>query len=566
MASLSKSKHLFGFTSPRTLEKIIPELRLLDEKFKGKKWNTQTQIEFFDTLFLSNFYEGEKRPTNPALAARDRITRAPKALGFIQLTPEINLTKAGKQLISEKRLDEIFTKQLLKFQLPSPYHTQSNTIEFNVKPYLELLRLIKELGSISKLEIALFFLQLTNFNKFDFIKNKILSFRERRNRERRKEKRTSWRTFVSGEFVAEIKEIFHHEIVNNQFYTRESEHSTFEKFIKTKESNMRDYADAFFRYIRATELVTIDSKTMRIKISPSRKDDVNFILENIDRHPMHFDSVKSFQNYLFDPDTLKLFSDNRDRLIDKIKSLSAEQVVLESKTIDELKDDLVVLETEQKNKFVSDNIIKLKENKLDDLNDIYLMFNKIINKEVPDAPLFLEWNVWRAFAALNHTKEIAGNFIFDLDGMPLNTAPGNKPDIEINYGDFSCIIEVTMSRGETQFNMEGSSVPRHYGDLVNKLQHNKAYCFFIAPKISEATKAFFFNLNKVHTKRYGGKTKIIPMDLYSFIEFFRVGIVQQFSQVAILENWLEQQWLYNQEAEDEDIWFRRIQDGIQNWI
>lgn len=90
--------------------------------------------------------------------------------------------------------------------------------------------------------------------------------------------------------------------------------------------------------------------------------------------------------------------------------------------------------------------------------------------------------------------------------------------------------------------------------------------FFIAPKISEATKAFFFNLNKVHTKRYGGKTKIIPMDLYSFIEFFRVGIVQQFSQVAILENWLEQQWLYNQEAEDEDIWFRRIQDGIQNWI
>ena len=516
MASLSKSKHLFGFTSPRTLEKIIPELRLLDEKFKGKKWNTQTQIEFFDTLFSSNFYEGEKRPTNPALAARDRITRAPKALGFIQLTPEINLTKAGKQLISEKRLDEIFTKQLLKFQLPSPYHTQSNTIEFNVKPYLELLRLIKELGSISKLEIALFFLQLTNFN--------------------------------------------------NQFYTRESEHSTFEKFIKTKESNMRDYADAFFRYIRATELVTIDSKTMRIKISPSRKDDVNFILENIDRHPMHFDSVKSFQNYLFDPDTLKLFSDNRDRLIDKIKSLSAEQVVLESKTIDELKDDLVALETEQKNKFVSDNIIKLKENKLDDLNDIYLMFNKIINKEVPDAPLFLEWNVWRAFAALNHTKEIAGNFIFDLDGMPLNTAPGNKPDIEINYGDFSCIIEVTMSRGETQFNMEGSSVPRHYGDLVNKLQHNKAYCFFIAPKISEATKAFFFNLNKVHTKRYGGKTKIIPMDLYSFIEFFRVGIVQQFSQVAILENWLEQQWLYNQEAEDEDIWFRRIQDGIQNWI
>ncbi|WP_373798212.1 AlwI family type II restriction endonuclease [Glaesserella sp.] len=561
MASLSKSKHLFGFTSPRTLEKIIPELGLLSKKFSGKKWNTQTQIEFFDALFSSDFYEGEKKPSDPALAARDRITRAPKALGFIQLEPSIHLTKAGEQLISGKRLDEVFTKQLLKFQLPSPYHTQSNIIEFNVKPYLELLRLIDELGSISKLEIALFFLQLTNFNKFDIVKNKIISFRERR-----KTKEISWRSFVSETFSMEIKEVFHHEIINNQFYTRESSDSTFEKFIKTKESNMRDYADAFFRYIRATELVTIDSKTMRIKISPSKINDVKFILENIDRNSIHFDSVELFQNYLFDPDSLYLLSDNKQQLINKIKNLSVEQTNLEDKDTNELKEMLSLLQIEQKNHLVKDNIIKLKKHESNDLIDIYQMFDKITDKEVPDAPLFLEWNVWRAFAALNHTKEIHGNFIFDLDGMPLNTAPGNKPDIEINYGDFSCIVEVTMSRGETQFNMEGSSVARHYGDLVEKLQHNKAYCFFIAPKISESTKAFFFNLNRMNTKRYGGKTKIIPMNLNDFIKFIQVGIMKNFSKVSILENWLNQQWLYNQEAEDEDIWFKHLQASILQWI
>lgn len=100
---------------------------------------------------------GTTYPKDPALAARDRITRAPKALGFVQLKPFIQLTNAGNQLVDQKRLPELFTKQLLKFQLPSPYHTQSPTVNFNVRPYLELLRLINELGSISKTEIALFF-------------------------------------------------------------------------------------------------------------------------------------------------------------------------------------------------------------------------------------------------------------------------------------------------------------------------------------------------------------------------------------------------------------------------
>ena len=56
--------------------------------------------------------------------------------------------------MSGTRIDEAFTRQLLKFQLPSPYHTQSSKIEFKVKPYLELLRLINDVGSLSKTEIA----------------------------------------------------------------------------------------------------------------------------------------------------------------------------------------------------------------------------------------------------------------------------------------------------------------------------------------------------------------------------------------------------------------------------
>ncbi|MCR9099982.1 MAG: AlwI family type II restriction endonuclease [bacterium] len=180
MANLSKSKALFGFTSPRTIEKIIPEIRILTDHFKGEKWsgNQDLQERFFQTLYDSEHYEGETFPSDPALAARDRITRAPKALGFVDLTPKINLTKAGELLLSEKRLDETFTRQLLKFQLPSPYHTQSRKVEFGVKPYLELIRLINDLGSLSKTEIALFFSQLIHFSKYDIIVKKIKDFRK----------------------------------------------------------------------------------------------------------------------------------------------------------------------------------------------------------------------------------------------------------------------------------------------------------------------------------------------------------------------------------------------------
>ena len=40
MANLTKTKTLFAFTSPRTIEKIIPEIRLLAENYSGQKWTT----------------------------------------------------------------------------------------------------------------------------------------------------------------------------------------------------------------------------------------------------------------------------------------------------------------------------------------------------------------------------------------------------------------------------------------------------------------------------------------------------------------------------------------------
>ena len=555
MANLNKTKKLFAFTSPRTIEKIIPEIELLINNLSGNKWS-KVQVKYYDLLFASDFYKSEKYQKDPAFAARDRINRSPKVFGFVDLDPEVKLTEAGKLLLSKKRLDETFTRQLLKFQLPSPYHTQSKTVDFSVKPYLELLRLIKELGSLSKTEVALFFSQLTNFNKFDTIISKIKDFQVNS-----KKFKGSRKMYVSACFEKEILEIFHQEVQDKKLKTRESSEKSLQKFISTKRSNMKDYADAFVRYIRATELVTFQKRTFRLIISPQKIEEVDYLLETVNRIPTTYKDIIEFKKYLFNPFSIKLLSDNKDLLINKIKQLGLLDID-SSLSIEQLKDKLADLSTSIKTKNIEERKRELKDYK--ELPDILKVFEQIKKKEVPDAPLFLEWNVWRALVMLNYAKRVDGNFIMDIDGMPLNYAPGKKPDIESEYADFGIITEVTMSVGDTQYKMENESVPRHFGK-AKELLDKEMYCIFIAPKISEGTLAHYFNLNKMNTKLYGGKTKIIPLSIEQFITFLKTGIENNFNNSDQLKNWLEQQWENNQIMEDEDIWSAAINKHISTW-
>ncbi len=179
MASLNNNRMLFFTTSPRTPFKMIPEIDLLGKNFSGKKWNKDSQTAFIELLSNEGFFNGKGSKNNLDFSARDRINRAPKALGFVNLNPTIELTEVGDLFVKSKRKEEILLRQLLKFQFPSPYHTvptQGNT-EFWIKPYLEILRLIYQFGTLSFDEIMLFGLQMTSYKKYDDIVKKIEQFR-----------------------------------------------------------------------------------------------------------------------------------------------------------------------------------------------------------------------------------------------------------------------------------------------------------------------------------------------------------------------------------------------------
>lgn len=556
MANLSKTRAVFAFTSPRTIEKIIPEIKVLIDSFNGSLWDTDTQIAFFHKLFESEFYDGNVMPENLSFAARDRITRAPKALGFVDLKPKIVLTPVGKNLLSGKRENEVIAKQLFKFQLPSPYHKIAEDRDFNVKPYLELLRLVKELGNISKMEIAIFFVQVTNYKKFDSIVEAIKKFRVETSNHKGNRK-----AFIEQVFISELSKIYAEDIEKNDLKTRESGDASFVKFINTKKSNHTDYADAFIRYLRATQYISFDKKTFRMIIAPSRVEEVDYILMSVNREAKAYKTEANYKKHLFDTESLLLLTDDRNYLEKRLKKLSVKFQPFAD--IENLKDLLEASENKIISDVILDTQVRLKNYK--EFDDIVDVFEKIKKKEVPDPPLYLEWNIWRAMVMVNHAKQVKGNFRFDLDGIPLCTAGGNMPDIEIEYEGFKMIVEVTMSSGNKQYEMEGEPVARHFGKL-QKDSDDPVYCLFIAPKISEGALAHFFNLNRFVTRAYGGKTRIVPMNLNQFILFMTIAKNKNFNDPKFLKSYLDSLVLKNQSSEDENFWSEHIEKSISTWF
>ena len=345
-----KSKTLFFTTSPRSPLKMIPEIEVLHNNFEGKVWNTDTQVAFIKKLAEGSDFEGQGSEKNMALSARDRITRAPKALGFVDLRPVIKLTEPGEKLINGKRTEEVLLRQLLKFQLPSPYHKEPEDFNglFGVKPYLEIFRLIYELGTVSFDELMIFGMQLTHYNKFEQVVSEIKQFRRMKTYAE-----ASYKIFRGTYLRNEVEKIYQENIHEGNTKTRESRDKSLDKFVKTKASNMRDYADACFRYLRATGMVEISQRGHSLSIMPEKKAEVEYFLNTVDRKPVYIDDEEKYKEYLFDTTIPALYSDDRDRLLKQVVGVTGTTKDLSAKTTEELKDILEDAIVTKKTKIVS---------------------------------------------------------------------------------------------------------------------------------------------------------------------------------------------------------------------
>lgn len=506
MATIN-SKQLFTFTSPRTPDKMIPEIALLAANFSGQKWDSDTQQAFTLMLREADFYEGSGRK-DPAFSARDRINRAPKALGFVRLEPTVSLTEAGKRYVTSRLRNEVILRQLLKFQFPSPFHKKrKGAADFNVRPYLEILRLVRSLGSLSFEELMIFGLQLTNWHLFDHLVKKILSFREEKAHSTENHKK-----FVRERHLAELAIIYADEIKSGKIKTRESKEISPEKFLNTKASNARDYADAFVRYLRATGMVSVSAIGRTLTINPDRIKEIDFILDTIGRDAIFVDDIARYQAYMADASLPRLLTDNHAELAARIRAEFPETDIDGIDGIGALKEKLASLLEARRDNIVNSQIERIKSQELYD--NIQAVFDRIGKNDVYDAPLMLEWNTWRAMTMIDGGN-IRPNLKFDDYGNPLSTALGNRPDIICDYGSFMLNVEVTMQRGFRQFESENESVLRHLGQ-TKRDTHKTSYALFVAPRINKSSIAHFFGFYRIPIEFYGGQCTVVPLPLSHF--------------------------------------------------
>lgn len=511
-----------------------------------------------EILREEQFFNG-KGENDPALSARDRINRAPKSLGFVTLSPVISLTPAGHALLASKRKEEVFLRQMLKFQVPSPYHKPTGkAASFWVKPYLEMLRLVRRMGTLRFDELQIFGMQLTDWRNFDDIVRKIENFRIAKAKHG-----GSYKTFRKEVFHGELNRIFRDKIANGETQTRESRDASVEKFLRTQANNMRDYADACFRYLRSTGIVNVSHAGRSLSIVPERIEDADYILNTVDRNPCFVEDERHYVAYLGDSALPRLLTDDNSKLAERLRTEFQQVEFDPDADAGVLKELLAVLVEKRKKEALRNQVRAIKNYELYD--DIQNTFAQIEKDELYDASLMLEWNTWRAMTMLDG-GEIKANLIFDDFGKPLSTAQGNMADIVCDYGDFLLAVEVTMAGGQKQYEMESEPVSRHLGKL-KKASGKPCYCLFVAPSINEACVAHFYALHNMNISYYGGKSVIVPLPLRIFRKMledsYNVGYKPNPAKV---KRFFEYSESFARTCKDENSWYGQIEEKALHWL
>lgn len=160
------------------------------------------------------------------------------------------------------------------------------------------------------------------------------------------------------------------------------------------------------------------------------------------------------------------------------------------------------------------------------LAEALAFYRAILAREVIDPPTFLEWNTWRVFLALGGARDVVPHLALDDDLQPLNTAPGNQPDLEVDYEAFRLVVEVTLRTGADQRQAEARPVTRHILEAQRRVNDQygagvrPVFGLFIAPKLHQDTVTDFFVALKYRVIERQ-QIAAIPLTLHQLIAALR---------------------------------------------
>ena len=587
MASKTSSSRAWFFpTSPRSPYKLQGELRLL-KQLEGKVWNPDTQIEYAHLLMGHPEFDGEISKTDPAFSGRDRATRTPRLLGFVHFPKRgkkgpFKFTDIGNLFLeaSEEEQILIFQRQLAKVQFCSPLHSSGGFEMMTVKPLMVMIKLLNHLGSMNKEEVALFGNTLTNHKNFESHLKTALSYREKLKSFDNPAQRKVFRKDFAYDWV---KHIYQDDIDEGRTKLREGG----DDFLKTKYQTLRDYADSTIRYLRATGLFTISPHGQRLMLLNSATEDAQFLLDKYGiglseyTHREYDDYVEiylgnaSLPVFRKDDPTLQehdlsnLLSELQKNEPAKAQSISEQYSNAKSKVeklqvLANLENQLANLQIQNEAKSIRDDL----KSSLVDIKDAYSAITSRAS-EILDRPLMYEWNTWRALVLINDAKNVLANYTSDTDGNPVSTAGGNKPDIYVEYDSFHLIVEVTLSNGRKQYEMEGEPITRHLGEFQKNVVDNgdtkPVFGIFVAETINENVLNYLLTQARFRSQVWRGTVRFVPMSRVVFESFMESALSHPKFSNYVLRNFFESLFTPESIALGEFEWLALIESKIESF-
>lgn len=454
-----------------------------------------------------------KQYNDPPMRGRQSMSPLEK-LGLVDRSSgKIIVTDIGNKLLNEEiTFDEFMFEQLLKLQYPNAI--EHERLNWNSKPFVNTLRLIKKVNELckqnnmkakglTKVEFGIFALSITNYTDIDSIAQKVIKFRQ---------KYENFATNVD-------KEIYRKSFIAQYL-------STF----NNPENNTKEYTDNIIRYMRITKYVYIRGKygNTCIDLEPRRMVEINSILDNDNGAAREFTKEEwinyygTYGAYDLPFDTIEKLTEIHNEILSDINSLEnklhIDRTILtcpDSKS--EIKEAIVKLRTKR----ISLQNLEIKfdyNNDLSKIDEAIDALSNIRNLELKPSIALEKWaNV--ALNIINDSLLIKPNSIVGDDNEPTFTAPAGVPDIECYYDDFNATCEVTMLSSRDQWYNEGQPVMRHLRDFELSNADKDCYCLFIAPSLHRDTINTYYQSVKYEYE--GAKQKIIPITIKQLIEILK---------------------------------------------
>jgi hypothetical protein len=473
-----------GNTTVRNPYRLREALQLFRAKMNGRSFRREEQQEYLNELVRAELVDSERAKEGDD--GGRKFASAFKQLGFVTDWSRGKLweiTPVGTLLIEHPDLEEnIFLRQLLKYQIPSPLEPVSG---FQLRPFRLLLRFLKraydeQLIGLTKFEIGLYVITLSTEDDaaFEAAFSNIKVFR------------TTYDS-VSGK-VAKTRFAFERmkEIADGLGLQRDT---------------LMDYADSNSRYAIMSGLLTLRGN--KLAISEARLPIIQAILTDNSTLIANSDYLNVFYN----PAAPLLPTDNQQFLLTEIAMLER-QIIELARQMDEsptlpirpVKETLILLQAYEKKlrgqwrelrekQFYytqrSQSALEDIEEYLEDIRDDSLIGRNLY------APAYFEWAIWRLFLAINALigpiSKTRG-FNIDDDIRPVHHAKGGAADLTFTYEDFKLVCEMTLMSGSRQFAAEGEPVTRHVFKVIEESAGKPVYGLFIAKKLDPNTVDAFY--------------------------------------------------------------------------